>query len=369
MKANALGQLRNLFIIFLYVLSVVIGFPGLVQADTKPYFKVYEGDVFAGGAFSKLAVCDTSSGYHTATMSPSLSNQYNGGILAYARSGAGLYGAGSSTNLAGFSLGVIQGQSSSPSPDLLYGFYTGLASSVIGSLSFAGPGGVGGSTSWGGLWQGTTAQAHCIPDYFSKQSSPTPIGSIGNLSTMSGQYLVTTGTILPIGAGIINKNQHLTIFVDGNVYINGDIAYADRSTYDADTVPKFALVVRGNIYVDPGVKRLDGVYIAQPTTNTSADTGVIWSCHDNSTTTPKDSFVRSCTNQLVVNGAFIAGQVNLLRIPGDVATATPGEAAGSANIAEVFNYTPEMILGGPFFNPTSTNASKIESLISLPPVF
>lgn len=356
-----------MFITFLYATSVVIGFPGLAQANTFPYFKVYGGDVFAGGAFIAAGVCNNGAGYHAPTTSP-LTNQYNGGILAYAKSSP--LGAGSSTNLGGFALGTIQGVSGSPSPDPMYGFYTGLATS-IGSLSFAGPGGVGGSSSWGGLWQGTTPQAHCIPDYFSKQSSPNDLGSRAtlNVGPLVGQNLITTGGILTVRADPnIGANQHVTVFVSGNVWINQNITYADRSTYDANTVPKFALVVKGNIYIDPSVTRLDGVYIAQPTSNTSTDTGVIWSCHDNSTDVPKDSFVRGCTNQLVVNGAFIAGQVNLLRTVGDVASAAPGESA-NGNIAEVFNFTPEMILGGPFFNPSTSNANRVESLISLPPVF
>ena len=77
----------------------------------------------------------------------------------------------------------------------------------------------------------------------------------------------------------------------------------------------------------------------------------------------------ACRTKLTLNGAVVAKQVNLLRSNGDVASATAGEASSSGNIAEVFNFTPEMVIGGGFFNSAAVNQYKIESLISLPPVF
>lgn len=378
MKANGLKQLKHLFIALFCVLSVGVGFSDAAVAATisRPYFKVYGGDVFAGGAFASGTNCDNTlaNGYHAPSSPSSSSDKYNGGILSYVKAGTE-YGAGSSTNLAGFALGHIKGGAGAPAGDNLWGFYTGYTGlpTRIGNLSFAGPSGL---SPWGGVWQGTTAQAHCIPDYFGKQSSPTNLGSQDtvNVSSYSGQNLVTPngGGILTLEASApIAKNQRVTIFVDGNVWINKNITYANRSTYDADSVPKFALVARGNIYIDKSVNQLDGVYIAQPPSNISTDKGVIWTCHDKSVATSLDpTYVKdNCRGQLVVNGAFIAAQVILLRSNGNVGSATAGEEATSNNIAEVFNYTPEMVLGGPFFGPSPSNANNIESLISLPPVF
>jgi hypothetical protein len=57
--------------------------------------------------------------------------------------------------------------------------------------------------------------------------------------------------------------------------------------------------------------------------------------------------------------------VNFVRVNGDINSSPPV-------IAEVINYTPDMVVGGPFFTPTPAGGStslKVQSLISLPPVF
>ena len=186
----------------------------------------------------------------------------------------------------------------------------------------------------------------------------------------SGQY-IANGLTLNAGPEVVSAGKTVTLFVNGNVYIGGNITYAPG--YNADNVPKFALVTRGNIFIDPAVSRLDGLYIAQPDTTSAATisaSGVIWTCHGNSPDVPNTVYVSSaCRTKLTFNGAVIAKQVNLLRGNGDVASAAAGEGSNSGNIAEVFNFTPEMVIGGGFFNSTTGNQYKIESLISLPPVF
>ena len=210
-----------------------------------------------------------------------------------------------------------------------------------------------------------------------------------NLGGAEGQYLMTPPTgqnavINPSGAEIPSDGRSITIFVDGNAYIADNITY--RSNYSVDDIPRFALVARGNIYIGPGVTRLDGLYIAQPVNPTNisainADSGVIWTCHANDNNPVLDTFPNDfCRQGLLVNGAFIAKQINMLRIRGDVAAAPSPSSAGSEeqlesalssnNIAEVFNYPPEMLVGGPFFSqPASTGDPRVQSLISLPPVF
>src|SRR5207253_9834462 len=87
----------------------------------------------------------------------------------------------------------------------------------------------------------------------------------------------------------------------------------------------------------------------------SDDTGVIWTCHDGTANVaPQYTYIAGCIKSLKVNGAFIAKQINLLRVNGDVAPAKTNEdgyrnALSSSNIAEVFNFSPDMVIGGPFF--------------------
>jgi hypothetical protein len=141
--------------------------------------------------------------------------------------------------------------------------------------------------------------------------------------------------------------------------------------------------VKGSIYIAPGVSQLDGFYVAQPDTSvanpTTADTGVIWTCHDNNPGVAPTALWVSANcrttgpnkGKLTFNGGVVAKQINMLRLDGDVlgAGAVPNELSSSATTAEVFNFTPEMVMGGAFFNGGNANRYKIESLISLPPVF
>ncbi len=357
---------------------VLVPSASVYAANHKPYFKVFGADAYAGGWFNNLAqACSNSSGsnyqaplYSSATGKYDPATVNNGGIFGFARVGGNRTGA--SSELGAFGLGLIQGQASSD-----YGFYSGTG--ATNGLSFSNTNDVNdqASTYWGGFLEGTVRQSHCLPDYFeTKQISPAALGgkTAGQLS--SGQYIDSSALVT-----LVNKNSgetiaagtKLTIFVAGDVFIGNNITYAGG--YNETNVPKFALVVKGNIYVGPNASRLDGFYIAQPDTTdaqSTVNTGFIWTCHDSNTNLPDGAWLKqNCSQKLTVNGSLMAKQVNLTRTPGDVANASNGEGSGSGNIAEVVNYTPEMVVGGPFFNPPASNTAtyKVQSLISLPPVF
>ncbi len=345
------------------LISLIAAFcllPTAVFADTKPYFKVFGGDVFAGGWIdSNSGDCTTSdANYQAPTYSP-LTNQFAGGILAFANSTRH----GASTNFGAFAQGLIEGNNASQ-----YGFYAG--ASGTSALSFSNTNNVS-ADYWGGYWAGATPQVHCIPDYYdTKQSSPADLGTAANVdlaSLASGQYKV-----VPAGASInisssatsIARGKTVTLFVNGNAYIKSNITYQSGYTYS--DVPKLAIIAKGEIYIDPSVTQVDGLYIAQP--SSGATGGDIWTCHDASNSSPDGSYLRAnCATKLTINGAIIAKQVYLMRVKGDLASAGANEVASSANIAEVINYIPAMVVGGPFFS--SGSGSDIDSLISLPPVF
>ena len=347
----------------------------------RPYFKSFGGDVMTGGWFRNGTTCSPGGNYQDPnfTSSPTYpaSNLY-GGIQAYAKSGIvapGTSGGGASTEFAAFALGLVDGAGPED------GFYSSgaLAPISVKRLTFAD------TTNWGGLFQGTVRQSHCIPDYFNtkQNTSPAPSPYGGNLSGLgSGQHLASNpGGIAQVPGGVISPGENITLFVDGNVYIGSNITYG--AGYTENNVPKFALVAKGSIYIGPGVSRLDGVYIAQPDNPNdpgavASQSGVIWTCHPNNNDPLLDNYPNTaCNSQLVVNGAFIAKQINLLRTRGDVSLPSAGpqedilnQALGSINIAEIFNYTPEMVLGGGFFDePTASTTYKVQSLVSLPPVF
>jgi hypothetical protein len=361
------------------LLSVLFSFSLLtpVFADQRPYFKSFGSDVMSGGWYANGATCPTAlSSYYQDNMTSGGSAD-SGGIQAYAKSSGANANGGSSSQFAAFALGVIEGNAGAS-----YGFYSGGINpgDKYNNLTFADDPG------WGGRFQGTARQSHCIPDYYGKKPVASPV--IGTLTsgTASNAYsangagapfaLTGTGGGAPVTIG---AGKAITIYVDGNAYIDRNIVYQLTT---ATEVPKFALVARGSIYIDPAVSRLDGLYIAQinpadlnPVNN---DTGVIWTCHPNNTDPVLYTYPTvNCRSKLTLrNAAFIAKQINLLRVNGDVASATTAEdafgtAEGSGNIAELINYSPAMVLGGPFFNPTTavSNQLKTDSIISLPPVF
>lgn len=345
----------------LTLLIAAIALP-TAQAATKPYFRTNYGGPFVGGWYdSNTTPCSDSSlisNYQGPTYSPTFSNQYKGALMAFSDLGSRH---GSSSNLDAFATGLIEGPTAAqPS----YGFFTGLAASPPApngsrSLSFANADNFGLSAFWGGMFEGAAGlNSHCIPDYYAtKRAGAQPAWSTNLNDNQSGQFDWGGGTI---SGGTLPANKKLIVFVDGNVKINGNITYGSNSI---SSVPKFALVVRGNIFIDPNVSRLDGWYIAQPDSINVAGTGIIWTCHDG-VSNPSDIWMRfNCdSNDLDVYGALTAKQVNLNRIRGNL-------GAGAAE--DVF-FSAAMVLGGPFFEDdttTITTSGTIQSLISLPPVF
>lgn len=366
MYMTSAKKLKLLALILAYLLAFSLTSLGAVYADTRPYFKAYGADSFSGGGFnSGPTSCNPSDSSYQAPDYSGPSNLYKGGVMGFAKYNAGSQqSSGAGSEFGALALGIIEGNNGPGEP---YGFSTGTTG--YNKTSFANQSTITANNFWGGFLEGTVRQTHCIPDYFlTKQSSPQTIASADNVSALnSGQYLINGNGVTNVAsASPIAAAKKITLFVAGDVFISSNITYG---AHNADNVPKFTLVVKGNIYIANDVGQLDGLYIAQPGSDASSS-GIIWTCHTNATDPPTDVYVSAaCRNKLTVNGAFIAKKVNLVRANGDVNSAVPNEAASSANIAEVFNFTPEMVVGGGFFNSAGSTSNKIQSLISLPPVF
>jgi hypothetical protein len=306
-------------------------------ADTKPYFVTQYGGPFAGGAF-KDASGSCSANYQT-PYGGGTPDYYQGAIMSYGTVGGSRQGAHS--GLDAFALGKIEGNGATQ-----YGFYSG--NSGTGALSFSNvnAGSPTISDFWGGNLEGQASGAHCIPNYYDNF-----IDMAGATKYGSSRTIVANGSTKTVSAG-----SKEIIFVEGNAYIGGNIQYA---AHTMDNIPKFALVVKGNIYIGPGVTRMDGWYIAQP--NGSSE-GEIWTCHDGAAK-PTDQWMRTnCGTNLTVNGALTAAHVYLGRIAGNLGGAS----------AETVNFSSEMVLGGEFFegsNAEEGSTGAIQSLVNLPPIF
>jgi len=300
--------------------------PPVFNVTNKPYFKVNDGDISAGAGISTGGVNCASGG---------VAPNQNASIASWNRGSAGSYGgAGAEFGALALNhlLGFVSGQGSSYAPSRLSFANTGAANQVNVSQEL-----------YGGKY-GNTA---CTADYFANASN------------------IQTGNITINGLSIAN-GTHQTIYVDGNVYINGNITFAGATAGypNAAAIPSFSLVVRGNIYVAPGVTQLDGFYIAQPTSG-SATNGIIYSCArsgfgTNAVNSLTSSLQSGCSSPLTVNGAFTGRQVWLLRTAGTVS----GNTA-----AETFNYSPDVWLSTPYGNGlTPGTTDEYDSITSLPPV-
>jgi len=353
-------------------------------ADTYPYLKSTNGDLSAGGWFGADCNLATNPNFQDAYYTGGgIADGSAGGIYTYADNAGGNY-RGSSSQYAAFAQGVID-NGSSPN-----GFYSGSVNTITTAmtshvLSFANvynlpsPPAPGGYSS--GIWGGSSHDAtQCIPDYYTVKQ-PTSVKALtGPLPPSASGAYTADGTganayALNTAALTIPAGVNISVFVNGNVYIGGNITYA---AHDTTNIPRLAIVAKGDIFIDGNnVTRLDGLYIAQPDNSQFNDSthavvtdnkqGVFYSCHGQAATQTIDSgfLIGNCQKPLTVNGAVIAKEVNLLRISGDISGAP----------AETFNYSPDMVLAGPFFPGSSSGSSSANGtpvfarIISLPPVF
>ncbi len=302
--------------------------PPTFYVTGKPYFSVKNGDISAGAGMSIGGTECAASGV--------AANQ-NAGVVSWNRGTSGGY-AGAGTQQGALALGLLQG------------FATAQGSS--GQPTGASFGNTGGTSSQvnvaGGVYGGQFGGIGCTGDYF-KDVDPAKIQGSQTLGATS----------VPNCNGSNAAACKVVRYIEGDLYINGDVTFSG-SYASAAQIPSFSVVVRGNIYIAPGVKRLDGFYIAQAS-GPSATNGVIYTC----ATSPSiaaglnANLGTTCNNDLTVNGAFVARQVWLLRTAGSV-SGTP---------AETFNYSPEAWLSTPYGNGlTQGKTDDYDSITGLPPV-
>jgi hypothetical protein len=243
-----------------------------------------------------------------------------------------------------------------------------------------------------------TGDGWCMPDYWKTQypdgsdrkvdvsTSPAAV-SVGSFADLQQTVRSIDGGILQLN-GTTNFNKRHTLYVDGDVYINGNITYSTNYTAGASAIPSFTLVARGNIYIDKDVTQLDGFYIAQPIDRTGGSRdgqGRVYTCTDaaNISDIQSDStavymyMYNNCgagngyvpPRQLTVNGAVVAQKVMLTRTGFSLRDSRFQEQAGVSKAAEIFNFPLEMYLSPPFFSPRSTATSGEYDYISiLPPI-
>ena len=313
-----------------------------ILVTRKPYLRVYGGDVVSGIGFE-----------------PSCTKNSSSQISAYNRGSSGGYGG------AGAQFGV---QAYGAVDQFVSAMLRGSNPTPPKGLTFA-------NTS--GTYGASFGDAPCIRDYsatLAAYHSNAPAIPTGVIFGTSGNwdpdlpfgnpgygYRQRTGD-LTLVAGTIESGTHRVIYVDGNVAITGNVFYAGYGSQDQ--IPSFYLIVRGNIYIQGPVSNLDGVFVAQPKADGTG--GVIYTCASGFAPAPTNQLYANCSNKLTINGAFIANQVKFLRTVGTQSLSNANEASNSANIAEVFNFSPELWLTSPGLVTGGT--IQLDSITSLPPV-
>jgi hypothetical protein len=376
-----------------------------VKFSGQPYFKVYGADVITGNGFSSPGALPTCS----AT---------SGNIYGFA-SGSGVSYRGSATQFGAIARGNILGFFTSGNRATLNTPPKGLSFSNTASTEFGGNYGAG---------------MPCITDYFSDPASvPKPVNGgtrdksltaangrernwTGALFAGAGKYRYLASGNTTIAGLTVPAGHQAAIYINGNLTISGDISF-DAAT-STDQLPNLAIIVRGNIYITPNVKRIDGLYVAQPNNVAAPTNGKIYTCANAFARIAAINLATTCgtdSSSLAINGALVAQEVKFLRTMRSVSTygitsdtAPSGEVpdfangSGAADIfvvnnfqsdpsgggpkgggpkgsgvntyaAEVINYTAEMYLApsaikDPDLSCVDANC-KYDSIYSLPPIY
>jgi hypothetical protein len=348
--------------------------PAPFIAYNLPYYKVYGNDVKAGGAFD-AGSCSNSTGNTIGSIG------FLGGFLP-SPDGYGIKGfdntanTGSGAQFAAYAIGHIASFNSA----MMRGAVGGNPGPSKG-LTFANSGG-----NYGGDVGGT----NCIHNWANDQANAIVTGSLSgtvNPASLNGTYTASGDLTLSTASStdLVPKGSRTIIYVNGaNVRITAGntsgIKY-DTSTWGsiADIPSLWVVVNGGNIYIDPGVTQLDGVYVAQPDSGNGK--GKIFTCSNNGfgpadLTGVNGTAGDACNNQLTVNGAFIAQEVELLRSFSSLRYSQAGEnpyGSGSNCVgkptcaAEVFNFGPEVFMAPPN-GLGNSGGSKYDYITELPPV-
>jgi hypothetical protein len=337
--------------------------PPLPPPPPRPFFQVTGGDIVAGASIA-TGVGSPCTGTGAA---PHLTDA---GITSWNNDGLPDF-AGAGSEYAAFALNYIQD------------FVTkqGIpGSSETNQLTFSNKNNAGSVDLSKGLFGGMFGTAPCADYWTSKPADITKLTTVNNgsvSSATSGNYS-HIGSNLSLATSTIGNGRHVTIYVEGDVAITGNITYPAGASYsDRSDIPSFRLIVHGRIFIGANVTQLDGLYVAvpdagyadstvpagKPSTFSAPKAGTISTCSVgftslDPTALASNNFASVCGNPLTVNGSVVAEQLWLLRTRGSLNSGIP---------AEVFNYSPEVWLA-PSAGAGGVSGVDYQSVIGLPPV-
>ena len=218
-----------------------------------------------------------------------------------------------------------------------------------------------------------------------KGTSPTSVNGAA-VFTANGNTTLTANSNATLSNGVNGAVE-----VDGDLYIKDNLKYSNPNGWKSIAdIPSLFIKVTGNIYIDPSVTEVDGVYIAQEYPNDgspkSGTKGAVYTCANYISPTTfqpmnKGDLYDKCHNQLTVFGSMVAHKVNLMRTFGSLRDERNGNPATCSNAvgsqprsypktcaAEVFVRSPEQYLGRPAIKLPDNGALKYNAITGLPPV-
>jgi len=281
--------------------------PSCVVVVNKPFFKVYGSGVSAGGSFPGASPAGFISDWNNNSgLYPSVPDYDYGGGSELGNRAVGL--------ITGYASAQQNSQDLRPPADLSISNTSNISNGTY-------------TPSLGGTYNSSLEplqQESCSTTSSQSWNGVTPLvnGSYTYTDNVSGPPLVLNASNLPP----VNPGDDITLCVTGNVYIDTDILLngANNGSWNIGNVPSFILDATGNVYIDPSVGELDGLYIAQPGGGAN---GTIYTCgQDNAGTFSPMSgslLYTGCNQQLTVYGSFEAQSVNLMRTYGSLRDETP----------------------------------------------
>lgn len=138
------------------------------------------------------------------------------------------------------------------------------------------------------------------------------------------RYTQSSGNITLVAATIPKGATHL-VEANGDVRINGNIAYQSANYTTAGEIPKLLIYSTGDITIDCGVDRVDAIIVAE---------GRVSSCDSTDVNAAANS------RQLTINGMIIADSLVLNRTYG------AATSVNSSVPAEIINYDTSAIIWG-----------------------
>lgn len=311
------------------------GYEVCLPIANKPYARAFGGDVMAGsGLADSFGVCAPNN---------------NAAIVGWNKRAGGNF-AGAGSRYAAFAMKGIQDFATA------LGSPGGADAPAPSGLSFTNTATNPGAGEYGGNFDGVP----CIPNHFGAKSASAQSLPANFNSMTTGSYAATGATT--INGGVVDRNERISVYIDGDVFINGNITFAGGS-WNMSEMPLFRLVVLGNVYVSRTVTQLDGLFVAQKSTS---GTGAFYTCATGaSALLPSGSLFNTCNTKLTVNGAVVADTIHLLRTNGSLGQSGAGETSQLNQAAEIFNYSPVHWLRQP---PVTGSTPGYDAIISLPPI-